>query len=99
MTKGITYHIITITAVFAALGLGILIGSLMNGEKLLSSQQTRILNQMGERLSIISKENSDLKKELKKMSEEIASKNELIEKVFNGYTQVERDEANSDVTR
>ena len=86
MTKGITYHIITITAVFAALGLGILIGSLLNGEKLLSSQQTKILNQMGERLNIISKENSDLKKEVKKMSDEIASKNELIEKVFNGYT-------------
>ncbi|MDK2811362.1 MAG: Copper transport outer membrane protein MctB, partial [Petroclostridium sp.] len=40
MSKGITYHIITIVAIFSALGLGIFIGSMLNGEQLMVSHQS-----------------------------------------------------------
>ncbi|MDK2799898.1 MAG: hypothetical protein PWP27_1411 [Clostridiales bacterium] len=85
MSKGITYHIITVVAIFTALGLGIFIGSLLNGEKLLISQQNKLMTQLGENLKSVAQENNQLKDEITKLTSELNLKNQLVNCIFQDY--------------
>lgn len=85
MHKGITYHIITIVAVFTALGLGIFIGSMLNGEQLMVTQQSKLMQELGQNLTLMTKENERLKNEVKSINDQVIFKNQLIQYLYQSY--------------
>ncbi|MGE4283324.1 MAG: copper transporter [Clostridia bacterium] len=85
MSRGITYHIMTIAAIFIALGLGIFIGSMLNGEQLVMNQQSKIMSEMDEHNRMMSQENRQLRGEIVALSSEILQKSKLIESIFEQY--------------
>ncbi len=85
MNKGITYHILTIVAIFTALGLGIFIGSMLNGEQLMVTQQNRLMQALGENLGVITRENEQLKKDIMQMNKDYDLKDNLVDYLFDDY--------------
>ncbi|WHH59911.1 copper transporter [Petroclostridium sp. X23] len=85
MSRGITYHIMTIAAIFIAMGLGIFIGSMLNGEQLVMMQQSKLMSELGEHLQLMTQENKELKTEIKSLSDDIVTKSELIDSIFEEY--------------
>jgi len=71
------YHIFTITAIFAALGLGILIGSSIIGHEGLVEEQEKLINNIANSIKQLSTENMQLKSELGIMEERIEYYSEL----------------------
>jgi hypothetical protein len=65
------YHIFTITAIFAALGLGILIGSSFIGHEGLIEEQKRIINNIGSDIKQLRTENNELKNNLSNLEKEL----------------------------
>ncbi len=61
MIVNFRYHIFTITAIFAALGLGILIGSSIIGQEGLVEEQKKIINNISLDINRLKIENQDLK--------------------------------------
>ncbi|WP_300279894.1 copper transporter [Peptacetobacter sp.] len=58
------YYIVSIGAIFLALGIGILVGFNLNNNEEISKQQANIIKQLDEEFNDIKEENSNLKKEL-----------------------------------
>ncbi|MBZ4645808.1 MAG: hypothetical protein JG777_1297 [Clostridia bacterium] len=85
MSKGITYHIITIVAIFSALGLGIFIGSMLNGEQLMVSHQSKLMTELGGHLKSITQEKEALKEEISQLKNDIGLKDQLINCIFSDY--------------
>jgi|GEM_PF-2404268 len=71
MSRGITYHIITIVAIFTALGIGILIGSMLNGEKLITGYQTNIIGEFEKHINQLTSENNELKTRIEELIKEM----------------------------
>src|SRR5690554_8050769 len=71
------YHIFTITAIFAALGLGILIGSSIIGHEGLVEEQEKLINNIANSIKQLSTENMQLKSELGIMKERVEYYSEL----------------------
>ena len=71
MSRGITYHIITIVAIFTALGIGILIGSMLNGEKLITGYQTNIIGEFEKHINQLTSENNELKSRIEQLITEM----------------------------
>ncbi len=87
MNKGIPYHILTITGIFFALGIGIFIGSMLNGEQLMVSQQNRLMNELRQAFGIINKENEQLKYKISEMNKEEEMKDELLQTLYEDYVK------------
>ncbi|MFW6006526.1 MAG: copper transporter [bacterium] len=71
------YHIFTITAIFAALGLGILIGTSIIGDETLIREQKKIIDNIGGDIKNIKKENVSLKNDIDSLREEIEYREEM----------------------
>ena len=87
MHKGMMYHIITVMGVFCALGIGILIGSLLNGEQLMTAQQSKLMHELGEHLNVINDEKNKLKSELGSAYQKLTFKDTVIEYLCQQYGQ------------
>ncbi len=75
------YHIFTITAIFAALGLGILIGSSIIGHEGLIDEQRHIIKNISNDINNLKKENKDLTLGISKLEEKQNNRDNLEEKL------------------
>ncbi|ACL69418.1 copper transporter [Halothermothrix orenii] len=88
MILNFRYHLFTISAIFAALGIGILIGSSIIGHDKLILEQERIIKDIGDDIKNIRQENLQLKNDITEMEKELEYRKK-IEKRF--YTLVLKD--------
>jgi len=82
MIINIRYHIFTITAIFAALGLGILIGSSIIGNETLIDKQKGIIDNIVNEIERLRDENLGLQADFSKLQDKIKYRNELEERVL-----------------
>jgi hypothetical protein len=82
MIINIRYHIFTITAIFAALGLGILIGSSIIGNETLIEKQKSIIDNIGNEIERLRDENLGLQTDFSQLQDRIKYRNELEERVL-----------------
>ncbi|MFW5992007.1 MAG: copper transporter [Halanaerobiaceae bacterium] len=71
MVLNFRYHVFTITAIFAALGMGILIGSSIISENSLIAEQKKIIENIGRDINKLKEENNNLVKANSLLKEEI----------------------------
>lgn len=83
------YYIVTIGAIFIALGIGILVGFNLNYDQALSKQQTSIIGDLDNKFEEIKTTNKDLEKKLSKNKNEY---NKLVEYVNDNYAKLIKDE-------
>ncbi len=76
MVFDLRYHIFTITAIFAALGLGILIGTSIIGNDRLIEEQNKIISNIGDNISKLKTENSKLKSDINSLKVKLSEKEE-----------------------
>ncbi len=82
MIVNFRYHVFTITAIFAALGLGILIGSSIIGTEGVVEEQKKIIEDIGVNLRRLRTENYQLEGNLKKLKSELDYRTELEQRFF-----------------
>ncbi|MDI6604212.1 MAG: copper transporter [Thermoanaerobacteraceae bacterium] len=70
MNINIRYYVLTIAAIFMALGIGIFIGFMLDGQKAFSIQQDTIINQLEQKFKDIQSENSNLKNNVQNLTKE-----------------------------
>ncbi len=63
------YYIVTIGAIFIALGIGILVGFNLNNNEQLSEQQANMINDLDEKFELLKDKNDSLKGDLSKSAE------------------------------
>ncbi|GAA0229107.1 copper transporter [Metaclostridioides mangenotii] len=63
------YYIVTIGAIFIALGIGILVGFNLNNNEQLSEQQANMINDLDEKFELLKDKNDSLKGDLSKSTE------------------------------
>lgn len=83
------YYIVTIGAIFIALGIGMLVGFNLNYDQELSKQQASIINDLDNKFEEIKNTNNDLEKKLDTKDEEY---NKLVEYVNDNYAKLIKDE-------
>ncbi len=71
------YHIFTITAIFAALGLGILIGSSIIGHEGLLEEQRHIIKNISNDINSLKKENKNLTLGISTLEQKLSKRNDL----------------------
>lgn len=76
------YHIFTISAIFAALGIGILIGSCIIGDEGLLKEQQRIVKEIGRDIDRLKEENSRLLRSINTLEEDLAYKMNIEQKLY-----------------
>ncbi|MDI3546714.1 MAG: hypothetical protein PWR10_366 [Halanaerobiales bacterium] len=77
MIINIRYHIFTITAIFAALGIGILIGSSIVGHEGIVEEQKKIIDNIGFEIKKLKDENLKLKGNLSELELKLASREKI----------------------
>ncbi|EOD00466.1 copper transporter [Caldisalinibacter kiritimatiensis] len=65
MIINIRYYVLTITSIFLALGIGIIIGFMFDAQEIMVSQKQDIVNQLEEKFEYLKDENNTLKSNLK----------------------------------
>lgn len=83
------YYIVTIGAIFIALGIGMLVGFNLNYDQALSKQQASIIGDLDNKFEEIKTTNKDLEKKLSKNKNEY---NKLVEYVNDNYAKLIKDE-------
>lgn len=83
------YYIVTIGAIFIALGIGMLVGFNLNYDQELSKQQASIINDLDNKFEEIKNTNNDLEKKLDTKDEEY---NKLVEYVNDNYAKLIKNE-------
>ncbi len=71
MFPDLRYHIFTITAIFAALGLGILIGTTIIGNEGLIKEQNKMISNIGESINKLKAKNDKLKQNTESLRKEL----------------------------
>ena len=89
MFYGFKYHIFTITAIFAALGLGILIGTSLISDDILVQEQERLIENIRSDIRDISDENIALKEDMKELKEELSYRKEMEKRILSFFVQDE----------
>ncbi|SNR87028.1 Copper transport outer membrane protein, MctB [Anaerovirgula multivorans] len=82
MVFDIKYYIITITAIFISLGIGIFIGFNMNGQEIFLEQQQQLVNSLENRFNDLRLEKEKLQKTIEELSAENELKEDFIEKAY-----------------
>jgi len=82
MVFGFKYHIFTITAIFAALGIGILIGTSLIGDDMFIQEQERLINNIKNNIQQINEENINLKSNIDDLKEELNYRKEMEKKIL-----------------
>lgn len=60
----IRYHIIALVASFLALGIGVLVGSMLGGDEVLVREQKQIIDRLEEDFKYLRQENQQTRKEI-----------------------------------
>lgn len=76
------YHIFTITAIFAALGIGILIGSSFVADKEIVEEQKRIITKIGSDINNIKNKNLSLQDKLIELKKELKYRHEIEKRIL-----------------
>jgi hypothetical protein len=76
------YHVFTISIIFSALGLGILIGTSIIGNEGIIEEQRKIINNIGVDLNGLRHENTKLKEDIINLSEELNYREEQQKRFF-----------------
>lgn len=76
------YHIFTISAIFAALGIGILIGTCIIGDEGLLEEQQRIIRDISNDINRLKEENSRLLKNLNTLEADLNYKKNIEQKLY-----------------
>ncbi len=87
MILDIRYHIFTITAIFASLGLGILIGTSLIGDETLVREQQRMIKEIGQDINNLKTTNSKLKQNLSNLNQELEYKHKMEKKILSTYLE------------
>lgn len=82
MNVNIRYYVLTIAAIFMALGIGIFIGFMLDGQKAFSEQQDTIINQLEQKFKDIQTENSNLKTNVQSLNKQLDYLNQYNKQVF-----------------
>lgn len=82
MNVNIRYYVLTIAAIFMALGIGIFIGFMLDGQKVFSEQQDTIINQLEQKFKDIQTENSNLKDNVQSLNKQLDYMNQYNKIVF-----------------
>lgn len=82
MILDIKYYIITITAIFISLGIGIFIGFNMNGEEIFLRQQEELVNSLEDRFNELRLDNINLQDTIRALEKEKEKGDYFIEKAY-----------------
>lgn len=82
MVIDIKYYIITITAIFISLGIGIFIGFNMNGQEIFLEQQQQLVNSLENRFNDLRLEKEKLQKTIEEVRAENELKDDFMEKAY-----------------
>ncbi|SNX55381.1 copper transporter [Thermoanaerobacterium sp. RBIITD] len=82
MNVNIRYYVLTIAAIFMALGIGIFIGFMLDGQKAFSEQQDTIINQLEQKFKDIQTENSNLKDNVQSLNKQLDYMNQYNKIIF-----------------
>ena len=85
MFINIKYMVVTIIAIFLALGIGILIGVQLESQDIIFQQQESLIEKMEQKFDEMSKVNTDLKMDLKNNADIIGRYESYIKNVFPDY--------------
>lgn len=95
MILDIRYYIITLTAIFISIAIGVLIGFNMNGQELLLEQQRQLAENLESRFDELQFENSNLKDAIEAMKIEKKYTEEFMEKAY--YTIINNQLINQNI--
>ncbi len=76
------YYIVTISAIFIALGIGVLIGFNLNSDGIFNKQQTQIIEELEGRFANIKGENETLEKQIVHLTKNNENLNKYIENTY-----------------
>ncbi|HLR34365.1 MAG TPA: copper transporter [Tissierellales bacterium] len=82
MSPNIKYYVVTIAAIFLALGIGIYIGFTLDAHNLLIEQKDDIVTKIEEKFDYLNDENKDLKEEVSELEKENNKYNDYIETIY-----------------
>ena len=82
MIVDVKYHIFTIAAIFAALGLGILIGTSLIGRDTLIEEQEKLISDIARDIEQVRDENKDLAIEVNNLEDRLSYTGALEEELF-----------------
>lgn len=82
MIPNIKYFVISIAAIFLALGIGIYIGFTLDAHNLLIEQKDDMVTKIEEKFNYLSDENIDLKEEINELKNESTQYNDYIDTVY-----------------
>ena len=88
------YHIFTITAIFAALGIGILIGTSLIGNDTIINKQQKLINNIKDDVGKIRNENLSLKQDINSLKDELQYRKEMEKKMLSLFLQKALDKKN-----
>ncbi|MFV9567585.1 copper transporter [Thermoanaerobacter mathranii] len=82
MNINIKYYVLTIASIFVALGIGIFIGFMLDGQKVFSEQQTAIINELEQKFKDLQTENDNLKTTIQELNKRIGYYNQFHQIIF-----------------
>jgi len=82
MNINIKYYVLTIASIFIALGIGIFIGFMLDGQKVFSEQQTAIINELEQKFKDLQTENNNLKNTVQELNKQIGYYNQYHQIIF-----------------
>ncbi len=85
MIVNLRYHIFTITAIFAAFGIGILIGTILIGQEGLLDEQNKLIENIGDDIEKIRQENIALQDDIKNLNYELQRKKKTEEQLISVF--------------
>ncbi|WP_026487571.1 copper transporter [Caldanaerobius polysaccharolyticus] len=82
MFINLKYYVITIAAIFIALGIGIYIGFMLDGQDIFVHQQDSLINELEKRFNQFSVENNNLKNQIKDLNARLKNDDLYINTVY-----------------
>ncbi|HHW56675.1 MAG TPA: copper transporter [Clostridia bacterium] len=82
MNINIKYYVLTIASIFVALGIGIFIGFMLDGQKIFSEQQTAIINELEQKFKELQAENNNLKNTIQELNTQMGYYNQYNQIIF-----------------
>lgn len=82
MIIDLKHHIFTVTAIFAALGAGILIGTSLIGRETLLEEQEKIIEKIARDVEEVREKNASLRADVEEMEAELAHRDEMEQRLL-----------------
>ncbi len=82
MVANVKYYVVTIVSIFLAIGIGIVIGFMLNAQDVLSTQREDIVSQLETKFDYLKEENETVKAESQKINEENEKLEEFNDSVY-----------------